>query len=241
MEQRLWLTDASAKGRYVSSSFTGQLDLEKDLGFKNSKLPQSRILWDINDSHSIRLDYLSGKFMGSADRTERREFLGGLISREIMHHAEEQVDIRFWKVGWIHYSSPRPEDKIRVGFLFDIKTVSLKGTATVTSMMENTSPFITRGQTSWQMTSPTIGVVIQGKPHDRLGYMIECAGLTNGKNGFMFADYEASVHWLMDAKRDTSLVAGYHVIHYKNYRSSEKSQLDEVKFSGAFYGIEKKF
>lgn len=239
--QRLWLADISASGRYVSSAFTGNIDLQKDLGFKNSNIAQTRVMWDINDSHSIRMDYFSGQFTGAVDRTERREFFGGLISREIRHHADETLGIKFWKAGWIHYGNSRPNDKIRVGFLLDIKTVVLDGTVTLHSEMDGSSPVTVREQSAWRVTDPTIGFVIIGKPNDKLHYFIECAGLTTGKNGFMFADYEASIHWFADAKKNTSIVAGYHVINYDNYRTTAESKLDAVRVAGAFYGIEKKF
>ena len=241
LEQRLWLSNISASGRCVSSAFTGNLDLQKDLGFRGTTIPQLRMIWDINPSQSIRLDYFGGQFTGTADKTERREFFGGLISREFKHHVEESLGIKFWKVGWIYYGKSRPQDKIRVGYMLDIKTVLLDGRVTLHSVMAGGSPVTIREQSTWRMTAPTIGFVIKGQPNERLHYSIECAGLTTGKNGFMFADYEGSIKWFVDAKRSTSIVVGYHVINYDNYQKNEKSQLDRVRIAGAFYGIEKKF
>jgi hypothetical protein len=194
----------------------------------------------MDTSNSVRLDYFGGNFTGSANRTERREFFGGLISREVRYHVEEKIGIRFWKAGWIHYGSKNPNDKIRIGFLLDVKSVSLNGKATVKAEMDGFSPVTLKQQASWSITDPTIGFVVTGKPNDRFQYYIECAGLTNGKNGFLFADYEASIHWFLDSKKNTSLVVGYHAISYDNYRKTEKSKLDRVKIAGAFYGIEKR-
>lgn len=241
VEQRLWLADISASGRYVSPAFTGNIDLQKDLGFKSSNMPQTRVIWDINKSQSVRMDYFQGQFNGAADRTERREFFGGLISREVRHHVDETLGIKFWKVGWINYGNSHPEDKIRLGFLFDIKSVSLKGSVVLKSEMDGFSPVTIKERSSWGITDPTIGFVVAGKPNDRLGYFIECAGLTNGKNGFLFTDYEASLHWFIDPKKNASFVAGYHAINYDNYRKTDKSKLDNVKIAGLFFGLEKRF
>lgn len=241
VEQRLWFADISASGRYVSPTFTGNVDLKKDLGFSGANMPQTRLIWDIGKYQSIRVDYFHGQFNGAADRTERREFFGGLISREIRHHVDERLGITFWKIGWINYGKSHFDDKIRLGFLFDVKSVRLNGTVSLRSEMDGFAPITLKKQASWGITDPTIGLVIKGSPDDRLQYFIECAGLTNGKNGFLFTDYEASVQWIIDPGKDISMLAGYHAIDYTNYRKTDKSRLNDVKIAGFFYGIQKKF
>lgn len=241
VEQRLWFADISASGRYVSPTFTGNVDLKKDLGFSGANLPQTRLIWELNKRQSIRVDYFHGEFKGAADRTERREFFGGLISREIRHHVDERLGITFWKIGWINYGKSKLDDKVRLGFLFDVKSVRLNGAATLRSEMDGFVPVTLKKQSSWGLTDPTIGFVIKGRPNNRLQYFVECAGLTNGKSGFLFTDYEASLQWVLDPQRDIRMMAGYHAIDYTNYRKTDKSILNDVKLAGFFYGLQKQF
>lgn len=76
LEQRFWLADIAAQG-IKSPAWTGNIDLKKDLGFRNTDLASIRLLWHINDNNSWYFDYFNGQFGGKyGTQTAARNFRG---------------------------------------------------------------------------------------------------------------------------------------------------------------------
>lgn len=236
IEQRFWNSHISASGRYVSPAWSGNLDLNKDLGFKGSNIGQTSMIWNVKERSRIRMDYLNGLYNGSFVKTEVREFFGGLIRKDVHHHVAEEIQLQYVKLGWIHYNSPAG-NKLRTGFLMDIKSIAFDGSAALTSKMDGIDPVTISKKERWRFTAPTVGVLVSGKPNEKTEYFMECSGLTNGPNGFLFIDYEAGFKWYLGNKKNTSITLGYRGIEYRNYQKTASSQLKNVKMAGLYYGI----
>jgi len=237
LEQRFWLADIAAQGRITSPIFTGRVDLKKDLGFQNTDLVTTRLLWHINEKNSLYFGYFDGQYGGQTVHKQRQEFLGGLLSREVTYDVRENLQLAYWKIGWRKYWQKHPDDKIKMAFLLDAKTVSIHGSAGVWSSIQGSSSTFTKGNAVWKMTIPTVGFLLTVQPRSGVNFNMEVSGLTTGNKGFTFLDYETSLEMAMGANNNTSIVIGYRVIDYRDRRQGSGSYLDSFKLGGAFYGI----
>jgi len=240
VEQRIWLMDISAHGRYNSSAWSGNIDLEKDLGIGNAGASQTRVILELNPSSLIRMDMAAGTFTGSADWTERRWFMDGLISREFHHHVVEQIDTRLWKLGWINNLKPLKGTKSRIGLLVDLKGYSADGLARVSSAMGDNLPTTFARKMHWQTVSPMLGIVLASKPNAKTDYFIEMSGFAQ-KGNFSYIDCDATVRFFLDSKKNTGLTLGYRFSQYNNNKQKDRSDFDRVRLSGFNFGISKKF
>ena len=160
-----------------------------------------------------------------------------MLSREVTYDVRENLQLAYWKIGWHKYWQKHPDDKIKMGLLLDAKTVSIHGSAGVWSSIQGSSSTFTKGNAVWKMTVPTVGFLVTIQPRSGVKLNMEVSGLTTGKKGFTFLDYETSLEMVMGSNNNTSIVAGYRVLDYHDRRQGSGSHLDSFKLGGAFYGI----
>ena len=222
-EGRYWISELDAKAKVVSNSVGTDFDFQSDLGLGDEDFTEGRIYWNASKNSKIRLAYTEIGYSGSKNITESIEFDGKTYSIGALVNTE--LDLTYFKLGWIWQRLSFLDNTIKVGTLLEAKGLM----ADVSLAAPNELPSISESA-DFIGGLPTFGVAVNLLPMEQLDVFFEISGLPAGDFGYFF-DAEVGVKYI--PFKNFSIIAGYRMIDIK---AEDDPDFVEIEISGPFIG-----
>jgi hypothetical protein len=226
-EARYWFTDLESKASVTSSGVTGtDIDLKDDLGIGDENLLEARLAWNTGPNSKIKFAYTQVGYSGSKNVDKTITFEGKTYT--VGTNVESDLDIQYLRLGWAWQFINLAEGKVKLGTLLDVKALMLEASLDAPSLGFSESA-------DFAGALPTVGLVLDLNPIEKVNLFAEVSGLTAGDYGY-FIDTEFGIK--LTPMKNFSFSAGYRIFDMKFENDPDYA---ELTISGPFIGGTLKF
>lgn len=221
IEGRYWMPDFSGK---VRSSFSSgpsfEFDAESDLGIQDENFPDVMIRFRPWGEHRLRVGYTPIRYSGTGTLNRNVTFGGQTFTASTQVHSSIRAD--YVRAGWSWTFLKVPfSDIVRIGPLVEAKGFWVETKVESTGQSE---------QKSFPLVLPTLGAILEIKPHDSFEFVAEASGLPAGSYGY-FLDAEAAArYWPIE---HLGLTVGY---RHTDIRVENDENFGRFTLSGPYAG-----
>lgn len=232
-EGRYWFMEMSANAQVSGETQRGtDIDLQGDLGLGDKDMPSGRFTWYTGPKSRLFFDYSEISF--GAEKTLNKTIVFRDQTFDIGASVKTDLDLQFYKLGWIWQFIDFGEGTVKLGTLLDVRAT------TVDLSLESTiGGTTTRVEEKVLGPLATLGLALDINPSNWMNIFFKGSGLEVSELGY-YIDTEAGIKLI--PVRNLSIFGGYRYtsLEARDEGDNFDSKLN-LKFKGPFAGVSLRF
>lgn len=220
-EGRYWYPDLDLEAKIEDGGFGTRIDFDDDLDLDDEDFPVGRVKLFTGENSWIRAEYIPISYDGDSMLTRTIFFNGKpfIVGTRVI----TDFDFEYYRLGWGSQFISLGDGFFKFGTLIEAKGYNLDASLISPTTGIAESEDITFGL-------PTVGVILDINPADKLNFYGEISGITAGSYGYTI-DAEAGVKFI--PFKNFTLTCGYRYLTFDVEWDDDEA---DMTLAGAFVG-----